>query len=176
MARKEAIALLRAVADRGVTFFDTAEAYGPLTNEEIIGEALQPIRDKIVVATKFGFREGRPDAGLDSRPERILQVAEEALKRLRTDRIDIFYQHRVDPNVPMEDVAGTVRDLIAQGKVRHFGLSEASAQSIRRAHAPSPLLPVFPTDRQTRRWEMCGVCAGKWSACCSMPPASRKSI
>lgn len=139
MDRAEAIALLRSVANLGVTFFDTAEAYGPFTNEEIVGEALQPIRDHVVIATKFGFRDGRPQVGLDSRPERIRQVADEALKRLRTDHIDIFYQHRVDPEVPMEDVAGTVKDLVAQGKVRHFGLSEANADAIRRAHAVHPV-------------------------------------
>jgi aryl-alcohol dehydrogenase-like predicted oxidoreductase len=139
MDRAEAIALLRSVANLGVTLFDTAEAYGPFTNEEIVGEALQPIRDRVVIATKFGFRDGRPSVGLDSRPERIRQVADEALKRLRTDHIDIFYQHRVDPEVPMEDVAGTVKDLVAQGKVRHFGLSEANAEAIRRAHAVHPV-------------------------------------
>jgi aryl-alcohol dehydrogenase-like predicted oxidoreductase len=139
MDRAEAIALLRKVTERGVTLFDTAEAYGPFSNEEIVGEALQPVRDQVVIATKFGFCGGRPEVGLDSRPERIRQVADEALKRLRTDRIDIFYQHRVDPKVPMEDVAGTVKDLISQGKVRHLGLSEASAESIRRAHAVHPV-------------------------------------
>jgi len=139
MGRAEAVALLRDVAALGVTLFDTAEAYGPFTNEEIVGEALQPIRDQVVIATKFGFRDGRPEAGLDSRPERIRHVADEALGRLRTDRIDIFYQHRVDPDVPIEDVAGAVKDLIIQGKVRHFGLSEASADSLRRAHAVQPL-------------------------------------
>jgi aryl-alcohol dehydrogenase-like predicted oxidoreductase len=139
MERKDAIALIRAVAERGVTLFDTAEAYGPFTNEEIVGEALQPIRDQVIIATKFGFREGRSDIGVDSRPERIRQVADAALKRLRTDHLDIFYQHRVDPNVPMEDVAGTVKDLIGAGKVRHFGLSEANAQSIRSAHAVQPV-------------------------------------
>ena len=139
MERADAIALLRGAHDRGVTFFDTAEAYGPFTNEEIVGEALAPIRDKVVIATKFGFRDGEPGKGLDSRPERIRQVAEELLKRLRTDHIDLLYQHRVDPNVPMEDVAGTVKDLIAQGKVRHFGLSEAGPQSIRAAHAVQPV-------------------------------------
>ena len=139
MERGAAVALLRAAADRGVTLFDTAEAYGPFTNEEIVGEALLPIRDQVVVATKFGFRDGRPEVGLDSRPERIRQVADAALQRLRTDRIDIFYQHRVDPDVPMEEVAGTVKDLIGEGKVMHFGLSEAGAESIRRAHAVQPV-------------------------------------
>ena len=137
--RKDAIALIRAAHARGVTFFDTAEAYGPGLNEEVVGEALEPVRDQVVIATKFGFRDGVPAHGLDSRPERIRKVAGEALQRLRTDRIDLFYQHRVDPDVPMEDVAGTVRDLIAEGKVRHFGLSEAGVDSIRRAHAVQPV-------------------------------------
>jgi aryl-alcohol dehydrogenase-like predicted oxidoreductase len=122
-----------------VTLFDTAEAYGPFTNEELVGEALAPVRDKVVIATKFGFRDGVPAQGLDSRPERIMAVADAALQRLNTDRIDLFYQHRVDPNVPVEDVAGTVKDLIQQGKVRHFGMSEAGAPSISRAHAVQPV-------------------------------------
>ena len=137
--RAEAVSLLRAAHDRGVTFFDTAEAYGPGANEEVVGEALAPVRDHVVIATKFGFENGRPSDGLNSRPERIRQVADEALSRLRTDRIDLFYQHRVDPNVPIEDVAGTVRDLIAEGKVKHFGLSEAGPDAIRRAHAVQPV-------------------------------------
>jgi len=137
--RQTAIGLIRAAFERGVTFFDTAEAYGPFTNEEIVGEALAPIRNQAVIATKFGFRDGNSTAGLDSRPERIRAVADASLKRLKTDRIDLFYQHRVDPNVPMEDVAGTVKDLIRQGKVRHFGLSEAGVESIRRAHAVQPV-------------------------------------
>jgi aryl-alcohol dehydrogenase-like predicted oxidoreductase len=137
--KQTAIALIRSAAERGVTFFDTAEAYGPFANEELVGEALAPLRDQVVIATKFGFKEGEVNLGLDSRPERIKAVAEAALKRLRTDRIDLFYQHRVDPNVPMEDVAGAVKDLIQQGKVRHFGLSEAGVQSIRRAHAVQPV-------------------------------------
>lgn len=136
---KEAIALIRAAFERGVTFFDTAEAYGPFTNEEVVGEALQPFRDQVVIATKFGFKDASPSNGLDSRPERIRQVTDEALKRLRTDRIDLLYQHRVDPDVPMEDVVGTVKDLIAQGKVMHFGMSEASVQSIRKAMPSSRL-------------------------------------
>ncbi|HXO63500.1 MAG TPA: aldo/keto reductase [Steroidobacteraceae bacterium] len=140
--RQSAIALIRAAFDLGVTFFDTAEAYGPFTNEEIVGEALAPIRDKVVIATKFGFKDGNSAAGLDSRPEHIRAVADAALKRLQTNRIDLFYQHRVDPSVPMEEVAGTVRDLIRQGKVRHFGLSEAGAESIRRAHAVQPVAAV----------------------------------
>ncbi len=133
--RTEAIALIRAAHERGVTFFDTAEAYGPGLNEEVVGQALAPIRDAVVIATKFGFKNGVPSEGLDSRPERIRQVADEALARLGTDRIDLFYQHRVDPTVPMEDVAGTVKELIQAGKVKHFGLSEAGAASIRSAHA-----------------------------------------
>jgi aryl-alcohol dehydrogenase-like predicted oxidoreductase len=137
--RIEAITLIRAAHDRGVTFFDTAEAYGPGLNEEVVGEALQPVRDQVVIGTKFGFANGLPAQGLDSRPERIRQVADEALRRLRTDRIDLLYQHRVDPKVPIEDVAGTVRELIEAGKVRAFGLSEAGVQSIRRAHAVQPV-------------------------------------
>jgi len=132
-------ALIRAAFERGVTFFDTAEVYGPFRNEELVGEALAPMRDQVVIATKFGFKNGDATAGLDSRPERIREVADASLKRLKTDRIDLFYQHRVDPNVPMEDVAGAVKDLIAHGKVRHFGLSEAGAESIRRAHAVQPV-------------------------------------
>jgi aryl-alcohol dehydrogenase-like predicted oxidoreductase len=134
-----AVALLRAAFDKGVTFFDTAEAYGPFVNETVVGEALAPVRDEVIIATKFGFREGDVHQGLDSRPERIRRVADEALKRLRTDRIDLFYQHRVDPQVPVEDVAGTVKDLIRAGKVKFFGMSEAGADSIRRAHAVQPL-------------------------------------
>ena len=135
----EAVTLIRAAFDRGVTFFDTAEAYGPFVNESVVGEALEPMRDQVVIASKFGFRDGDTGKGLDSRPERIRQVADAALKRLRTDRIDLFYQHRVDPQVPMEDVAGTVKELIRQGKVKHFGLSEAGVDSIRRAHAVQPV-------------------------------------
>src|SRR6476660_7696328 len=137
--RQEGIDIIRAAVDGGVTFFDTAEAYGPFANEELVGEALAPIRDQVVVATKFGFKGGKTDAGLDSRPENIRAVAEAALKRLRTDRIELFYQHRVDPSVSIEDVAGTVKELIAQGKVKHFGLSEAGVQTIRRAHAVQPV-------------------------------------
>jgi len=137
--RQQAIALIRTAFDRGVTFFDTAEAYGPFLNEEVVGEALEPFRKEVVIATKFGFQDGDSHKGLDSRPERIRQVADEALKRLRTDVIDLFYQHRIDPNVPVEDVAGTVKDLIAQGKVKHFGMSEAGVQAIRRAHAVQPV-------------------------------------
>lgn len=137
--KQQAIALIRAAVDRGVTFFDTAEAYGPFTNEELLGEALAPVRERVVIATKFGFRNGKPNEGLDSRPERIKEVAEAALKRLNTDVIDLFYQHRVDPNVPIEEVAGAVKGLIHEGKVKHFGLSEAGAKTIRRAHAVQPV-------------------------------------
>jgi aryl-alcohol dehydrogenase-like predicted oxidoreductase len=137
--RDAAIALIRAAVERGVTFFDTAEVYGPFTNEEVVGEALAPFRDKVVIATKFGFDVGGVQGALNSRPEHIKAVAEASLKRLRTDVIDLFYQHRVDPSVPIEDVAGAVKDLIAEGKVKHFGLSEAGAQTIRRAHAVQPV-------------------------------------
>jgi aryl-alcohol dehydrogenase-like predicted oxidoreductase len=139
--REEMVAVLRGAADRGVTFFDTAQVYGPFTNEELLGEALQPIRDRLVIATKFGFKfdtEGKP-AGLDSRPEHIRKTTDASLKRLRTDVIDLLYQHRVDPSVPIEEVAGTVKELIQQGKVRHFGLSEAGVKTIRRAHAVQPV-------------------------------------
>ncbi|WP_210530474.1 aldo/keto reductase [Rubellimicrobium arenae] len=136
--RGEMISLVRAAAERGVTFFDTAEVYGPFINEELVGEALAPVRDSVVIATKFGFRIG-PGGGVDSRPEHIREVAEASLKRLGTEAIDLLYQHRVDPEVPIEDVAGTVRDLIAEGKVRHFGLSEAGTRTIRRAHAVQPV-------------------------------------
>ncbi len=138
--RAEMIGVLRSALDHGVTFFDTAEVYGPYVNEELVGEALEPIRGDVVIATKFGWRieDGR-SVGLDSRPEQIRRVAEESLRRLRTDVLDLFYQHRVDPEVPIEDVAGTVSELIAEGKVRHFGLSEASASTIRRAHAVQPV-------------------------------------
>jgi aryl-alcohol dehydrogenase-like predicted oxidoreductase len=143
--RPEMIAVMRAAVDRGVTFFDTAEVYGPFINEELVGEGLGPVRDRVVIATKFGFDidpdTGRP-RGLNSRPEHIKQVAEASLKRLKTDVIDLFYQHRVDPNVPIEDVAGAVKDLIQQGKVKYFGLSEAAAQTIRRAHAVHPVAAV----------------------------------
>jgi aryl-alcohol dehydrogenase-like predicted oxidoreductase len=137
--REDGIGLIRAAFERGVTFFDTAEAYGPFANEELLGAAIEPFRDEVVIATKFGFPGGKVSEGLDSRPENIRAVAEAALRRLRTDRIDLFYQHRVDPQVPMEDVAGAVRDLVAEGKVKHFGLSEAGAGSIRRAHAVQPV-------------------------------------
>ena len=136
--KQQGIALIRAAVERGVTFFDTAEVYGPFTNEELVGEALAPFREQVVIATKFGFDldpQTGQQRGLDSRPEHIREVAEASLKRLKTDRIDLFYQHRVDPNVPIEDVAGTVKDLIREGKVKHFGLSEAGVRTIRRAHA-----------------------------------------
>jgi aryl-alcohol dehydrogenase-like predicted oxidoreductase len=138
--RAEAIDLIHAAVDGGITFFDTAEAYGPFANEELVGEALGPMRDRVAIATKFGFKfENGKQAGLDSRPAHIREVAEASLKRLNTDRIDLFYQHRVDPNVPIEDVAGTVKDLIREGKVKHFGLSEAGVLTIRRAHAVQPV-------------------------------------
>src|SRR6201981_2438522 len=144
--KQEMIALMRTSVDRGVTFFDTAEVYGPFRNEELVGEALQPVRDKVVIATKFGFNlnpDGSPGwQGLNSRPERIKQVAETSMKRLKVDVIDLFYQHRVDPSVPIEDVAGAVKDLIQQGKVKHFGMSEAAAKTIRRAHAVQPVTAV----------------------------------
>jgi aryl-alcohol dehydrogenase-like predicted oxidoreductase len=137
--KQAAILLIRAAFERGVTFFDTAEAYGPFTNEEVVGEAVEPFREQVVIATKFGFEGGKPTVGLNSRPENIRAVADASLKRLRTDVIDLFYQHRVDPAVPIEEVAGTVKQLIQEGKVRHFGLSEAGAQTIRRAHAVQPV-------------------------------------
>lgn len=137
--KQEAIQLIRAAIELGVTFFDTAEAYGPYDNEELLGEALQPFRQEVVIATKFGFREGKTDLGMDSRPENIRAVTEAALKRLRTDVIDLLYQHRVDPKIPIEEVAGIVKDLIKEGKVKHFGLSEAGVQTIRKAHAVQPV-------------------------------------
>ena len=144
--RQEMITLIRAAVDRGITFFDTAEVYGPYTNEDLLGEALEPVRERVVIATKFGFNlnpDGSPGwQGLNSRPERIKQVAEASLKRLRTDVIDLFYQHRVDPNVPIEEVAGAVKELIQAGKVKHFGMSEAGAKTVRRAHAVQPVTTV----------------------------------
>ncbi len=145
--RREMVSFLHQAVDRGITFFDTAEVYGPFTNEELLGEALSPSRGKVVIATKFGFKHDpqtgpKPSVGLDSRPEQIQRVAEASLKRLKVDAIDLFYQHRVDPNVPIEDVAGAVKDLIRQGKVRHFGLSEANAETIRRAQAVQPVAAV----------------------------------
>ncbi len=145
--RQQVIALIRAAVERGVTLFDTAEAYGPFTNEELVGEALEPVREQVVIATKFGFDlelgiDARQQGGLNSRPDHIRKVAEASLKRLRTDHIDLFYQHRVDPDVPIEEVAGAVKQLIGEGKVRHFGLSEAGVQTIRRAHAVQPVTAV----------------------------------
>src|SRR5213080_2343381 len=142
--KQEMIALLRAAAERGITFFDTAEVYGPFANEELVGEGLVPFREQVVIATKFGFKIGPKgeQTGLDSRPEHIKEVADASLKRLRTDVIDLFYQHRVDPGVPIEDVAGAVKDLIAEGKVKHFGLSEPGVQTIRRAHAVQPVTAI----------------------------------
>ena len=142
MDKKEGVSLIRAAVERGITFFDTAEVYGPFTNEELVGEALAPFREQVVIATKFGFKidpNTRKPAGLDSRPEHIREVADASCKRLRVEAIDLFYQHRVDPNVPIEDVAGAVKDLIRQGKVKHFGLSEPGVQTIRRAHAVQPV-------------------------------------
>jgi len=150
--RQDMIALLRSAVDRGVTFFDTAELYGPFTNEELVGEGLAPVRDQVVIATKFGFDidpQTRERRGLNSRPEHIKQAAEASLKRLRVEAIDLFYQHRVDPNVPIEEVAGAVKDLIAAGKVKYFGLSEASAQTIRRAHT---VLPVAALQSEYSLW------------------------
>jgi len=138
--KQQAISLIRAGVERGITFFDSAEAYGPYKNEELLGEALAPVRDQVVIATKFGFKfDGDKQSGTDSRPAHIKDVAEASLKRLNTDRIDLFYQHRVDPEVPIEDVAGAVKDLIEEGKVKHFGLSEAGVKTIRRAHAVQPV-------------------------------------
>ncbi|HTJ51716.1 MAG TPA: aldo/keto reductase [Cyclobacteriaceae bacterium] len=137
--KEDAIKLIRRAFELGVTFFDSAEAYGPFKNEELLGEALAPIRDQVVIATKFGFEKGETKLGMNSKPENIRDVTEAALKRLKTDRIDLLYQHRVDPNVPIEDVAGTVKQLIKEGKVKHFGMSEAGAQTIRKAHAVQPV-------------------------------------
>jgi aryl-alcohol dehydrogenase-like predicted oxidoreductase len=147
--KQEGIKLIRRAFELGVNFFDSAEAYGPFINEELLGEAVQSFRDEVVLATKFGFKGGNSTEGLDSRPENIRAVAEASLKRLKTDRIDLFYQHRVDPNVPIEDVAGTVKELIAEGKVKHFGLSEAGVQSIRRAHV---ILPVAALQSEYSLW------------------------
>lgn len=143
IGRQDGVTLIRQAVDRGVTFFDTAEVYGPFTNEELVGEALRPVRDKVVIATKFGFGIGDGKrGGFDSRPEHIREVADASLKRLGTDRIDLFYQHRVDPDVPIEDVAGAVSELIAAGKVKHFGLSEPGAHTVRRAHAVQPVTAI----------------------------------
>ncbi|GAB7531138.1 aldo/keto reductase [Pseudomonas sp. 3A(2025)] len=146
---KAAVALIRDAFDKGVNFFDSAEAYGPYTNEELLGEALAPMREQVVIATKFGFRNGKPGDGLDSRPETIKAVVEASLQRLKTDRIELLYQHRIDPQVPIEDVAGAVKQLVEEGKVRHFGLSEAGADAIRRAHA---VLPVAALQSEYSLW------------------------
>lgn len=161
--RKEAIGVIRSAAERGVTLFDTAEAYGPYANEELVGEALEPVRDDVLICTKFGFdiNEQGETVGLDSRPEHIRETVEASLTRLRTDHIDLLYQHRVDPAVPMDAVAGTVRDLIAEGKVKHFGLSEASAQSIRQAHAVQPVAAIqdhyslWMREPETAKFSLC---------------------
>ena len=147
--RHDGIKLIRQAYDLGVTFFDSAEAYGPFENEELLGEALEPFRKNVMIATKFGFKEGKTALGTDSRPENIRAVAEASLKRLKTDVIDLFYQHRVDPNIPIEEVAGTVKDLIAEGKVKHFGISEAGAPTIRKAHA---VLPVTALQSEYSLW------------------------
>jgi aryl-alcohol dehydrogenase-like predicted oxidoreductase len=147
--KQAAIRLIRDAYERGVTLFDTAEAYGPFANEEVVGEAVAPFRDRVVIATKFGFKDANPAVGVDSRPEHIREVAEASLKRLKTDRIDLFYQHRVDRDVPMEDVAGAVKELIAAGKVKYFGMSEAGPESIRRAHA---VLPVAALQSEYSLW------------------------
>src|SRR4051812_46050585 len=150
LSRADGVAIIRAAVDAGVTFFDTAEVYGPFANEEVVGEALAPVRDRVVIATKFGFKiENGKQAGLDSRPSHIREVAHASLKRLNTDRIDLLYQHRVDPDVPIEDVAGAVKELIAEGKVKHFGLSEAGVQTIRRAH---PVQPVTALQSEYSLW------------------------
>ena len=185
-SRDDMIGVLRAAVDLGVTFFDTAEVYGPYVNEELVGEALEPLRDQVVIATKFGWRiEDGKSVGLDSRPEQIRRVADASLQRLRTDVIDLFYQHRVDPDVPIEDVAGTVGELIAEGKVRHFGLSEASAATIRRAHAVHPVTAVqseyslWTRDpearccRRSRSWAS-GSCRSARSARASSPAPSTR--
>ena len=157
--KEQGIALIRAAVERGVTFFDTAQVYGPFDNEELVGEALEPVRDQVVIATKFGFElsTGR-SRGTDSRPETIRSSVDDSLRRLRTDRIDLLYQHRVDPNVPIEDVAATVKELIEQGRVRHFGLSEAGVQTIRRAHSVQPVTALQASTRSggaSRRTRSC---------------------
>ena len=173
--KQQGVTVIRAAHERGVTFFDTAEVYGPYTNEELVGEALAPIRDKVRIATKFGFELEATAGGLNSRPEHIRKVVEASLKRLRTDRIDLYYQHRVDPNVPIEDVAGAIKDLIDEGKVLHFGLSEASARTIRRAHAVQPVTAVqteyslwkgkssgTASSQPARNWESASSRGGPW--------------
>ena len=166
--KSEMIKLIRDAHDRGVTFFDTAEAYGPFANEALVGEALEPIRDEVVIATKFGFdidlETGARTGGTNSRPEHIRAVAEAALKRLKTDRIDLLYQHRVDPDVPIEDVAGAVKDLIAEGKVKYFGLSEAGVQTIRRAHAVQPVTAVQSEySRCWKNWASASCRSARWA-------------
>ena len=165
LSKGEGVALIRAAVDRGVTFFDTAEVYGPFTNEEVVGEALRPFRDKVVIATKFGFDidfETRENRGVSSRPDRIRKAVEGSLKRLGVETIDLLYQHRVDPNVPIEDVAGTVKDLIAQGKVKHFGMSEPGVQTLRRAHA---VLPVTALQNEYSLWWRAPETNGVLEAC-----------
>jgi aryl-alcohol dehydrogenase-like predicted oxidoreductase len=165
LSKDEGVALIRAAVDRGVTFFDTAEVYGPFTNEEVVGEALRPFRDKVVIATKFGFDidfETRENRGVSSRPDRIRQAVEGSLKRLGIETIDLLYQHRVDPNVPIEEVAGTVKDLIAQGKVKHFGMSEPGVQTLRRAHA---VLPVTALQNEYSLWWRAPETNGVLEAC-----------
>ena len=177
--RKEMISLLRVAVERGVTFFDTAEVYGPFKNEELVGEALAPLRDQVVIATKFGFKldpNGGPQwIGMNSRPEHIRQVCEASLKRLRIETIDLFYQHRVDPDVPIEDVAGTVKDLIREGKVKHFGLSEAGTQIIRRAHAEQPVTAkrIFTVVERTRGRNITNT-RRTWDRICSFQPAGER--
>ena len=172
--KQEMISLLRAAVERGVTFFDTAEVYGPFTNEELVGEGLAPFREQVVIATKFGFKldpkSGR-SIGVDSRPEHIKEVAEASLKRLKTDVIDLFYQHRVDPEVPIEDVAGAVKELIHEGKVKHFGLSEPGVQTIRRAHAVQPVTAI--QNEYSLWWrkpehEVLPATRGTWNRICSV--------
>ena len=165
LSKDEGVALIRAAVDRGVTFFDTAEVYGPFTNEEVVGEALRPFRDKVVIATKFGFDidfETRENRGVSSQPDRIRQAVEGSLKRLGIETIDLLYQHRVDPNVPIEEVAGTVKDLIAQGKVKHFGMSEPGVQTLRRAHA---VLPVTALQNEYSLWWRAPETNGVLEAC-----------
>ena len=165
LSNDEGVALIRAAVELGVTFFDTAEVYGPFTNEEVVGEALRPVRDKVVIATKFGFDidfETRENRGVSSRPDRIREAVEGSLKRLSIETIDLLYQHRVDPNVPIEDVAGTVKDLIAQGKVKHFGMSEPGVQTLRRAHA---VLPVTALQNEYSLWWRAPETNGVLQAC-----------
>ena len=170
--REDGLAIIRAAFERGVTFFETAEVYGPFTSEELVAEARAPMREEVAIATKFGFKfEGGKQAGLDSRPSHIREVADASLKRLKTDRIDLFYQHRVDPNVPIEDVAGAVKDLIREGKVKHFGLSEAGAQTIRRAHAVQPVAALqseYSCGGESRARILPTL--GRWDRLCAVQP------